>query len=509
MRLSKIQLLLVGLIVIVIVGLGSYVQSTYSRFSEFSSSIGALFETNLENSAELFDFNLLFPLVETLSTINSNSLLFRLIPNEYLSIANKVSPHTQEISQVLNNLTQKDQRWLIIFQNSDEIRPTGGFMGSYSILTIQNGKLTEITTEDIYDADGQFSGFISPPAGVKEYLSSGNGLRLPDANWHPDTAVSSNQILQFFALGNKQKISGVILVNIEFAEGLLDVLGDIELIDYNTIVTSDNISEVLRTRRSDFFPGSIQKKHMLSQLLTQVRLKLLSLDPEQIPELFELVTEHLKMHSLQFYAVDTQIDESIAKHNFRQMLPEETQELYLYIVESNVGINKANKNINRSVDIEMSSNTISVLITFDNLNTPPKESKLTELLPKDFNRTLQASDSATLPESHLSYVNYQRIIVPTNWELDTITINSEEVTEFNSAIVERFEHLKEIGTLLIVPEQNSSKIEYRFFINPESNSKLTIQHQPGLPETNYSIKYNNNTIDQKIISDTEIQLHDN
>ncbi len=42
------------------------------------------------------------------------------------------------------------KRYLIVFQNADEIRPTGGFMGSMGLLEIFRGQVQLFQKKDVY-----------------------------------------------------------------------------------------------------------------------------------------------------------------------------------------------------------------------------------------------------------------------------------------------------------------------------------------------------------------------
>src|SRR5579859_7780532 len=99
-----------------------------------------------------------------------------------------------DINTLAQILLTNTHRYVILFQNSEELRATGGFMGSYALVELQNGRLTKLDIQDIYQPDGQFYGFVEAPPGVKDYLSSGKGLRLPDANWSPDFPTSAAAI---------------------------------------------------------------------------------------------------------------------------------------------------------------------------------------------------------------------------------------------------------------------------------------------------------------------------
>ncbi|MCB9813017.1 MAG: DUF4012 domain-containing protein [Pseudomonadales bacterium] len=419
--------------------------------------------------------------------IDEATIAKKFIKSNQIQIIRNVSKDLPDLITILDNFSKKDQNIIVIFQNSDEIRATGGFMGSYAIIDINDGKVTEISIEDIYDADGQFEGFVQAPSGVLEYLSEGKGLRLPNANWHANFPSSAEQILQFFALGNKKSISTLIAVNLDYAKLLLNILGDITLKDYNTVVDSNNINEVLRSRRSTFFPGSKQKKHLLSQLLTQLKIEFFNLDEKLKVQLAKETFNQLILNNIQLYSTVNEIDSIFAKNNFRQELKFDVNSEYLYLVESNVGINKANKNILREVTLELGKTSNNLKIKFINNNFPPTISNLYNLIKTDSN--LDPTFSPESPTENLNYINYQRIIIRPNWKINSVKYNNQEITEWNENIItnSKNEQFKEIGFLITLKEQESSILEIEFENNNLNNNQIYIQKQPGLTPIPYII----------------------
>jgi len=461
----------------------------FSTIKEFSNSLISLTDQNHDSENIIFDFNNVDIFINSTKKLADNKIIKSFLKpeqREFIEAINKVIP---EFQTVLNEIIVDEQKWIVIYQNSNEIRPTGGFMGSYSIIEINKGKLISINTEDIYDADGQFTGYFQAPSGVSKYLSSGKGLRLPDANWHVDTTKSAEQILPFYALGNKTNIKGIVFVNLDFAKKLIKFIGPINLPDYNTIITENNIDEVLRSRRDDFFPGSTQKKHMLSQLLTKVRIHILSLNPEMIIRLSNLITDEIQNHNLQFYSINDQIDQVFDKYQMRQEVELKNNTDYIYLVESNVGINKANKLINREVQLKKEDNSLKVSINLTNNNEKPTQSKLSQLTEIVDNHN--ASDEARV-NNHLAYINYQRVLVPQEWELNSINYQNNEIFEYDNEIVEvGNDKFQQIGFLITLLEEESSDLNLSFTTNSQNDS-IYIQHQPGLPATKYILEYNQN-----------------
>ena len=87
--------------------------------------------------------NVLQNLNEQIQTIdnlaNKPSIIKKTVGKKYLPILNQISINLPDFIKVLNNFANKDQKVIIVFQNSDEIRATGGFMGSYAVVNIVNG----------------------------------------------------------------------------------------------------------------------------------------------------------------------------------------------------------------------------------------------------------------------------------------------------------------------------------------------------------------------------------
>jgi len=420
--------------------------------------------------------------------INQSKIANKIISEEKLQKFHQFSESLPDMIKFLDSFSNQDQKIIIVFQNSDEIRATGGFMGSYAVLDIVNRKVTEIVTEDIYDADGQFEGFIEAPSGVKEYLSDSKGLRLPNANWNPDFPTSAEQILQFFALGNKKNVTTLIAVNPDYAKLILSITGRITLKDYNTIVDRNNITEVLRSRRGTFFPGSTEKKHILSQLLTQLQIKISNLDEKSKINILQETINQFAYNNIQLYSNVDEIDKIFSKYSFRQELGFKKNADYLFLVESNVGINKANKNITREVFIDKKNNETLITVNFKNNNLSPMISNLSELMGDEIENVNESNNSNKA--NHLGYVNYQRIFLKQEQNLEYIKYNDSLIVDWHETTIKnsKNEEFKEIGFIITLMEQENSVLEIYLTNNQQNENQIYIQKQPGLPATPYTIK---------------------
>ena len=59
-------------------------------------------------------------------------------------------------------LDGKKREYMVLFQNENELRASGGFIGSYGILSVEDGKWRGLEVNDVYQADGQLKGHVEP-----------------------------------------------------------------------------------------------------------------------------------------------------------------------------------------------------------------------------------------------------------------------------------------------------------------------------------------------------------
>ncbi|MEK7094961.1 MAG: DUF4012 domain-containing protein, partial [Patescibacteria group bacterium] len=129
------------------------------------------------------------------------------------------------------------KHYLLFLQNSTELRPTGGFWGTYGILTVKDGDLVSVMTDDIYKVDAPAIGKLhtAPPSAMVRYLGADDWF-LRDANWSPDVPTSVSRALEMYRAqtmldGNvvapKLSFDGVVLITPEFVKRLMSVLGSV------------------------------------------------------------------------------------------------------------------------------------------------------------------------------------------------------------------------------------------------------------------------------------------
>ncbi len=413
-------------------------------------------------------------LISNLQRIQNQSLIFRNNDKltHQLSTANNLLLITQ-------HLTFNNQQLVAIFQNPHELRATGGFLGSFATLnfSIENreSKIENLTPNiyDIYDADGQFKGTVQAPPGVEEYLSEGEGLRLPDANWHPDFAMSSQQILWFLKESGFGEQDTLLAINSNFVKKLISQLGEIYVPDLGVTVTADNFDTLAGAHRENFFPGSTQKKQFLESVFTILKEKLIEDLQEHPLDYFKLVKQAFQSRDLQLYSTNEKVQKSIEAPNLSSQLSQtcDNSTAYCpmpiaYFVESNVGINKANKHITRSFNLKKNNNEVTLELHLFN-NADPETEDLREN----------------------TYINYQRFIFSPELKLGQISIDGKEVKDFdqNRIVNSKTQAFEQIGFLLTLLPGEKKTVSIRLTI-PNELGELVLKKQPGTAETSLQLE---------------------
>lgn len=382
-----------------------------------------------------------------------------------------ILPNLHQYTVLANSILNQPGDFIIMLQNADEIRASGGFLGSYARIEIRNSRLFLPSIRDIYDPAGVFTGFIPAPKGAREYLSGGKGLRLQDSNWDAHFPTAAQTVLRFFSYGQEESAAGIIAINSRLISDILKVTGSIYIPDYDTNVHAHNFSDVARADRESFFPGSKQKEHFLNHFLSQFSLKLAQLSLPELRSLATALLMSLEQKQLLLYHQNPDIQSTIEQTNLSGSLtiPEHT-ELYIYPIESNVGINKANHMVDRNFVLTVAPEVSVLKINFTNRNQKPSPSLIA-------NPFLAVAD-------HLHYVNYQRIIVLPNMNVTSILQNGVPITNWDESLLQiGTTQLKEIGFITTTKEQSKSTIEITIS-HPGLLSQTTQVHipfQPGLP----------------------------
>ena len=252
----------------------------------------------------------------------------------------------QNIPAVLKLLGDRyPHRYLVLLQNDSEKRPTGGFIGSFLIVDMNDGYITNTEFHDVYDYDGQLRESIDAPEEIAEITDSW-GLR--DSSYSPDFAISAEQAAWFL---QKSKIGpsvdSVIAINLSVIEDLLPIIGDLHVASLKGPLNKDNFDFVISYLVESKFYGEQTPKKILGSVIEEFKKNLSKTEDYQ--NLLSALRSAIKQRKIIFYSRDQEVQEFFDRNNLT-MHQQETAFDYLQILAISVGGNKTDKYIRQQID---------------------------------------------------------------------------------------------------------------------------------------------------------------
>lgn len=279
---------------------------------------------------------------------------------------------TKGLSQNLPKLLGKGEikTYLILFQNNMELRPTGGFIGSFGLLTFDGGRISDLTINDVYSADGQLNGHVEPPLPIKKYLGEANWW-LRDSNWDPDFPTSAKRAEWFLDKEMGRSVDGVIGIDLEPIKNMLKLTGPIFLPDFNMDITSENLYEKTQAEvEQNFFPGTHKKASFLTALSRSLLADVSKLDTTQKLGVLKYLYSDLEGRSVQMFFHDDDLQNNISalRWDGGVVTPDCGKKCYadlVGVVEANVGVNKTNYFVEREerLEVKLSPDKITRTLT--------------------------------------------------------------------------------------------------------------------------------------------------
>jgi len=384
----------------------------------------------------------------------------------------------------------KDKTYLVLLVNNAELRPGGGFIGNFAEISFKNNKLEKVEVEDIYTIDGQLREVIAAPAQLTQKLGV-KQLYLRDSNWSTDFRVNAQTARDLYKKETGKTVDGVIAIDLTLLENLLAKIGPITLADYNEEITSTNLLEKGQYYSEvGFFPGSTQKRDFFATLTANLLAKIfdsLSSGNSQVGNapwmaLVGTMSQGLSEKHVMLALDGENLNSLVKSKGWDNPLPPETYNPkdntgstrdFLAISEANIGANKVNRYIKRTVAYDMTIGRDADLVGTLNI-TYKNES------PAD-----------TWPAG--TYVNYLRITTPANSTLETYSLDGKEI-DINRLergkivpVVETTQvgELTQFATLVEIPVKQTKTLTFKYRIpkniklETAPTYELYISKQPG------------------------------
>ncbi|MBI4034046.1 MAG: DUF4012 domain-containing protein [Candidatus Brennerbacteria bacterium] len=286
-----------------------------------------------------------------------------LLSGEYL----KHSSDLKSLDNFLGGLieifgTEEEKRVLLFFHNQAEIRPAGGFIGSYGVLTVKHGQMVDLEVQDIYWPDHplNFDSKVIPPEPLQAVVTD---WATRDGNWFFDFPTSARTVMEFLESSKIYKASGIkfegaIAVNIKVIETILGVVGPVAVDDYDLVITSENFHEEIQREVEtgrDKKPGQ-NPKRVLSVITPVIIDKLNGLDETARRELFDGLGNHFDKKDIMVFSRAPSLAsflDSIGVDGSVYSPPSSFWGSYLAVVNANIAAGKSDAFVEESVEARL------------------------------------------------------------------------------------------------------------------------------------------------------------
>jgi len=251
---------------------------------------------------------------------------------------------TYYLSEVLPELIGDNgtRSYLLLFQNTAERRPTGGFIGSFGIMEMYQGRLENFYTENVYGPDGQLEVqgiYNRPPRPVERYLSPNWGMR--DANWSPDFPTSARQVANLYQQASGKSVDGVLAITPELLQEVIRVTGPVYMPSWDEIVTADNAINLIQYKVSMEQIDAPDPKLFLIDLSQILFDRLLSLRPEQWTRILEIFHSGLEQKMILIEPFHPKSAEYMGILDWNGRV-KPTEDDYLMVINANLASGKTN-----------------------------------------------------------------------------------------------------------------------------------------------------------------------
>jgi hypothetical protein len=388
----------------------------------------------------------------------------------FLNLFVDAKPILKKLPQIFG--VDKEKTYLILFQNDKELRATGGFLTSYAIFKIKNGKMTIERSEDIYDLDSSISSHPAAPREIKTYHIGVSTFNIRDSNLSPDFPTSIELFNSLYQKsGKKVNYDGIIAIDTQVLVDLLNVFGDTEV---DGVVFSAKLDP-----RCDC-PSAIYKlfdivdrptpylrenrKGILGRLMYTLFYKALGFSPSKYwGTLIQEMVKNLEQKHILVYFVDPSLQQSITALNYGGKI-RSYQGDYLHINNVNFAGAKSNMFVSEEIETktEFKNNRILRTVTVTYKNPYPHSDCNLERGGLCLNATLR---------------NWVRLYLPKDAYLLSFRGSERKVITYQDL------QKKVVEGFLQVPTQGMAKIVVQYELpKNQSSYRLLIQKQPGTKE---------------------------
>ena len=418
----------------------------------------------------------------------------------YLSSFNDGLSLALSIPALMGEGKDGPKTYLILIQNEDELRPTGGFITAVGKVEIENGKLISWNIEDSYSVDDINKAYPSAPWQLQSFMNIPI-MTFRDSNWFPDFPTAVMWARYLYGYTDTSPLNGVITIDQHVLKTLLSVTGPLYVDEIKTTVSSDNVEQIMRMQKvqppADQRNPNWSRKQFMTPIAGAILNKISSGQGLSWEQLLKAMTGELDQRHILVDLNDPALSKLLMKRGWDGSVARSDGD-FLMVIDTNVGYNKTNavvgSNLIYDVDLtDLTGPSSNLAVVHHNSAQGPTE--------------VCQQGSADIDRSNLEYwypvdrcyFDYLRVYLPAGTQLKSATphaVSSNAMIMLDQNVPPRVDVLDEsiqglqgFGTLLVVPTGQSVETDFQFnlpagvlksdLILRDLIYQLKVQKQPG------------------------------
>lgn len=216
------------------------------------------------------------------------------------------------------------RQYLVLTQNPDEVRPTGGYIGTYGLMTVVNG---HVSLPLFGDMSGEFldqhpNVYVPVDQGPTAFKISGYAQTIANVNATPDWPTAAQLAIKMWAKAGQPPVNGVVSITPDFLARVVGVLGPVAVPEYGEVINASNLQA-----RTDYWAhqnphgGPAGRKGFLSDLARAVLQEALDAPASRWHPLANAVAAGFNAGQAMMWSSDKTIEAAVSAHAWDHPMP--------------------------------------------------------------------------------------------------------------------------------------------------------------------------------------------
>lgn len=402
--------------------------------------------------------------------------------------------------RLLGAMGNGPQTYLIMIQNEDELRPTGGFLSAVGLIGFENGKLNNLSFESYELVEDLSKPYPKAPWQLDKYMMS-EMLLLRDANWFTDFPTSVEWVRFLYAYTRPQPVQGVMAIDQHVLVEMLRQIGPLHVEGEADLITADNVLMYMRSAKEQKPPEGVSvegwdRKRFINRMAKPLQQRLMQIDSKTWQNLAKTLISLQDEKHILLYTDDPEMKELVSRRGWDGAVRPANSGDFLMVVDSNIGFNKTNvmMDVSEEYQVDLTDPTRpSSRLTIQQTNRATTQDECIQgrVLP-------EASQAEKDYRTNECYWSYLRVYVPAGSELLSSTphpipakwsLREQEIPTAADILDEGIPGIQAFGLILVVPGSQSQETMFDYRLpstavnfNDQNSTwtyDLKVQKQPG------------------------------